>query len=97
MLLTKNTFENTHNHEFTIQFNPHSSITAKLIEIKSINSHVVKTGQTEPFSLVFEIAGNHVYEQDTYLLHNEELGELTLFLVPIGADENGVRYEAVFT
>ncbi len=97
MLLTKSLFENTHNQEFTIQFDTQTSVVAKLIEIKSINSQVVKTGQNEPFSLVFEIAGDVIYEQNTYMVQNKELGELALFLVPIGADESGVRYEAVFT
>jgi hypothetical protein len=97
MLLTKSTFENTHNQEFTIQFDSQTSVVARLIEIKSINSHVLKTGQNEPFSLVLETPGDTVYEQNTYMMQNKELGELTLFLVPIGADKKGVRYEAIFT
>ena len=97
MLLTKKSFETTHNQEFTIHFDTQSAVIAKLIEIKSINSQVVNAGQVEPFSLVFEISGDIVYEQNTYSIENKELGELALFLVPIGADESGVRYEAVFT
>ncbi len=97
MLLTKSSFDNTHNQEFTIQFDSQTSVIAHLIEIKSINSQVVKTGQNEPFSLVFEIPGDCVYEQNTFQIHNKELGGFALFLVPIGADEKGVRYEAVFT
>jgi len=97
MLLTKKSFKTTHNQEFTIQFDTQTSVVAKLIEIKSINSQVVNVGQVEPFSLVFEIPGDVVYEQNTYSMENKELGELDLFLVPIGADESGVRYEAIFT
>jgi hypothetical protein len=37
-----------------------------------------------------------VLEQATYTLDHAELGELTLFLVPIAADETSRTYEAVF-
>ncbi len=97
MLLIKSTFENTHHTEFIIQFNSQTSVIGTLIEIKPINVQGLKTEQREPFSLIFEIPGDTIYEQNTYPVHNKELGEFNLFLVPIGADENGVRYEAVFT
>jgi hypothetical protein len=35
--------------------------------------------------------------QRIYRLEHDELGALDLFLVPIGRDDSGVRYEAVFT
>ena len=48
------------------------------------------------FSLVFRAPVTRVWPQGTYPLAHEELGELELFLVPLGADADGVRYEAVF-
>jgi hypothetical protein len=36
-------------------------------------------------------------EQATYVLNHAELGDLTLFLVPIAADETSRTHEAVFT
>jgi hypothetical protein len=35
-------------------------------------------------------------EQATYVLKHAELGDLTLFLVPIAADETSRTHEAVF-
>ncbi len=49
------------------------------------------------FSLVFEGPAVPAVPQGTYALHHEALGELELFLVPIGSDERGVRYEVIFT
>lgn len=97
MTLKKQSFENIHNNTFAIFFDLDNSISSELIEVSSINSHTLKDGQAEPFSLVFQVKDDRVFEQNTFQVTHEELGELELFLVPIGADENGVRYEAVFT
>lgn len=48
------------------------------------------------FSLVFRGPGEPILPQGSYALVHEELGELELFLVPIGRDSEGVRYEAAF-
>ncbi len=49
-----------------------------------------------PFSLVFRGPGEPVLAQRLYALDNETLGRLEIFLVPIGPDDEGMRYEAVF-
>jgi len=97
MSLTKNTFESIKDKSFEIAFNSKKSTICQLIEVKGINSDTIKEGQTEPFSLMFETPGDLIYEQNTYRVNNADLEEFALFLVPVGADENGVRYEAVFT
>lgn len=54
-------------------------------------------GQTRnQFSLVFRGPTSAPLPQGTYLLTHAELGELALSLVPIGADSDGIRYEAAF-
>jgi hypothetical protein len=50
-----------------------------------------------PFSIVFLGPRDPVLPQRIYRLEHDELGTLDLFLVPIGRDDAGVRYEAVFT
>jgi hypothetical protein len=52
--------------------------------------------QRRQFSLVFRGPAAPVLPQRTYVLAHAELGELQLFLVPIGADAEGMRYEAAF-
>ena len=46
------------------------------------------------FSLVF--SGPEPLPQATYTLTHTELGELELFLVPLGPGPQGMRYEAAF-
>ena len=97
MVITKQTFENIDNKIFEVSFNPEQMTTCELIEINSINSQTLEQGQKEAFSLIFQTSGDTIFEQDTYMVKNSEFDETPLFLVPIGADEKGVRYEAVFT
>ncbi|WP_121255983.1 DUF6916 family protein [Nocardioides ferulae] len=52
--------------------------------------------QRRQFSLVFRGPAEPVLPQATYPLTHPEVGELQLFLVPIGKDADGVRYEAAF-
>lgn len=48
------------------------------------------------FSLVFRGPVEPVLSQGTFRLSHATLGDLALFLVPIGRDDGGVRYEAAF-
>ncbi len=51
-----------------------------------------------PFSLIFRSPGERRHApQQIYTVRHPELGEIEIFLVPIGPDERGMRYEAVFT
>ena len=51
----------------------------------------------QPFSLLFVGPGRFVLPQQTYRVEHESLGEFDLFLVPLGPEGDGMRYEAVFT
>jgi uncharacterized protein DUF6916 len=48
------------------------------------------------FSLVFRGPLDPALPQATYGVDHGELGRLELFLVPIGPDGTGMRYQAVF-
>ena len=48
------------------------------------------------FSLVFRGPLEPALPQATYAVEHDELGHLDLFLVPIGRDDTGMRYQAVF-
>jgi hypothetical protein len=49
-----------------------------------------------PFSLLFRGPKQPILPQRIWALENETLGRLEIFLVPIGPDAGGMRYEAVF-
>ncbi|MDO8189397.1 hypothetical protein Q5424_26565 [Conexibacter sp. JD483] len=50
----------------------------------------------QPFALRFRVPFATVLPQQIFPLRHERLGTLEIFLVPIGQDADGVRYEAVF-
>ena len=50
-----------------------------------------------PFSIVFRQSSGDLLPQATYRVEHSGLGTFDLFLVPIGPDGEGMRYEAVFT
>jgi hypothetical protein len=50
-----------------------------------------------PFSLVFAGPGRFALPQQTYLVEHEALGEMEIFLVCLGPDGAGMRYQAIFT
>lgn len=49
-----------------------------------------------PFSLVFRGSHDAPLPQGTYPLENQALGTLEVFLVPLGPDGHGLRYQAIF-
>lgn len=55
-----------------------------------------RPGKREPFSLLFRGPSQPVLPQRIYPLRHDTLGTLELFLVPVGPDDKGLCYEAVF-
>jgi hypothetical protein len=50
----------------------------------------------ESFSLLFLGPADRLLPQRIYAFECEPLGRFDLFIVPIGRDDTGVRYEAAF-
>lgn len=50
----------------------------------------------QQFSLLFRGPGDPQLGQGTWALDHDMMGEIALFLVPIGSDAEGPRYEAAF-
>jgi hypothetical protein len=75
-------------------------VTLELIEVTSLASATARKtpggARREPFSIVFRGSPEDCLQQSTYQLEHEQMGTLDLFLVPIGQDEQGYCYEAVF-
>ena len=51
----------------------------------------------EPFSIFLLGPQDLRFSQGTYPFQHDDLGELAMFIVPIGMAEEGFQYEAVFT
>ena len=50
----------------------------------------------EPFSIEFHARTPHHVPQQMFVVAHESMGTFDLFLVPLGPDAEGQRYEAVF-
>jgi hypothetical protein len=50
-----------------------------------------------PFSLIFHGPREVILPQQIYQMEHATLGMFELFIVPLGVDQQGVRYEAIFT
>ena len=55
-----------------------------------------RCGKRESFSLLFHAPKQWRYPQRIYRLSHSSLGDLDVFLVPLGPDEKGMRLEAIF-
>jgi hypothetical protein len=67
-----------------------------LVEASYLQSGPTGVDENLSFSTLVRGPAEPALAQATYVLDHVELGELTLFLVPIGADDTGRTYEAVF-
>jgi hypothetical protein len=67
-----------------------------LKEAKPLNPAYGLPGVRPPFSLFFLGKDPRVLPQRIYRLEHQELGELSIVLVPVAKDAEGVTYQAVF-
>lgn len=72
------------------------AISLTLEEAALLPERFARPGVRAPFSLIFLSPDPHVLAQRLYHLTHDAMGELTLFLVPIGKDGRGVSYQALF-
>jgi hypothetical protein len=96
--LTLETFAPHIGTTFALTLNPEETIHLHLYEMKPLGHGV--PGGREPFALLFlhpHLPKNAYLPQSTYPLNHPTLGLLELFLVPLGPDAQGMRYEAIFT
>jgi hypothetical protein len=93
--LNEEEFSKHVNTLFSINLDDESSVDLELVEVKG---YVLRPGDAkgmERFSVFFK-GPKPLLPQSTYSLSHEEMGTIDIFLVPIGVDGDGFRYEAVF-
>ncbi len=74
------------------------ALALELIEVADLGAASASdSARRQPFSLIFRAPGPGFLPQRIYSLEHAALGQLDLFLVPIGPDQNGMRYQAIFT
>jgi hypothetical protein len=90
--LTKNIFEEHLNTKFWLFDECREAQALDLIELA--NGH--SSARQEQFSLRFRGDRDRILPQSIYPMKHDLIGDFDLFLVPIGQDETGTFYEAVF-
>ena len=102
--LTLEDFSKHLNHTFQIQFQTgeeeaaQGKFEAELVEVSELGEKQEDEERRKSFSVIFRGPGEPVLSQQQICkITHDEMGQLDLFLVPIGPDKNGMLYEAVFT
>ncbi len=67
-------------------------IKLKLLQVNPIISNQVQ----ENFFLIFEGPLEPMLNQQIYEMEHEQLGSLSLFMVPVARNTSGMQYEVVF-
>jgi hypothetical protein len=87
--------------EFRVRTGPEGPEVALVLSEVTVGSDPSGTGpegvQRQQFSLTFRCPSGHQLSQGTWELEHVAMGELALFLVPIGPDAEGPRFEAAFS
>jgi hypothetical protein len=65
------------------------------LKLEEVTDH--SNAQLEQFSLIFAGILSPCLPQGAYKLTHPQMPECELFLVPIGPDETGMRYQAIFS
>ncbi|WP_052161844.1 hypothetical protein [Hoeflea sp. BAL378] len=91
--LTAAHFEPLRDQAFTLT-SVEPPLSLRLIEVQ-------RTGKGEraggAFSLLWQSGDGAVLPQGIYAISNDALGEIELFIVPVGRADGGIQYQAVFT
>jgi hypothetical protein len=90
--LTKEAFAENLNTKFRIPFPSGEAAELELIEVVE----TMKTPRQLQFSIFFRGPLGYLLPQSTYQLEHEKMGAMQIFIVPVGREANGFRYEAVF-
>lgn len=93
---TAESFAEHLNTKFRVRAEAPRPVELELVEVKSYNALPTDQRDMERFSLYFYGPSDIFVPQATYTFDHERMGEVELFIVPIGRDERGVRYEVVF-
>lgn len=65
------------------------------IELELIEAIEKKREMTEGFSLLFQGGDKLVLNQKIHNFSHAKLGDFQLFIVPVGKNDRGLRYEAI--
>src|SRR3982751_1274627 len=91
-MLSHENFLGLLNSTFTVPGPEGTTVELNLEEVSELKSFP----RQETFSVVFRGPREVFLMQATHKFHHDSIGDFDIFIVPIGPDANGFRYESVF-
>jgi hypothetical protein len=73
-----------------------ATLDLELVEVRDLGRRVTPGGELSNYGLTFLARTPAALPQAIYRLEHAALGAMDVFLVPIGSDAAGIRYEAIF-
>ena len=98
--LTSADFRSHLNQTFRVHQEASGPLGSELIEVSEMGPESrdgEASARRRSFSVLLRGPAEPVLPQAIYRIEHDEMGTMDLFLVPIGPDSQGMRYEAVFT
>jgi hypothetical protein len=95
-LLELGTFAGRIGQSFRLLLDASTTVETRLVEALASGAERAAPGRRQPFSIVLLGPAEPVLPQRTYTVEHDQLASFELFIVPIGPDGPGMRYEAVF-
>ncbi|HZH66817.1 MAG TPA: hypothetical protein VEY10_18150 [Flavisolibacter sp.] len=84
------------NQTMYIHFEVSVKLPAVLVSVTGLENH--NRAKRQPFSIVFKtVQKSSYYGQAIYIIEHPDKGSMEIFLVPLGPDGDGMKYEAVFS
>jgi hypothetical protein len=81
---------------FTVMVEGGRAVTLTLTEVKILGTRQTGDLTIESYSLIFEGPTSPMLAQSSFEFVHDQMGELVIFIVPLGPIEGVMRYEAVF-
>lgn len=88
-----------------VSFEPHLNTTFRVVHdgLEQVDLELIEVADKTPagfpgeqFALLFKGSSDLMLLQQTCTLEHPEMGQITLFLVPVAQKKDGYRYEALF-
>lgn len=89
-------FSRNMNTKFTVKVESGEPVEIELVQVAVRQNEPNEQAQMERFSAFFSGPQSAFLPQQTYEFEHPDMGEMEIFLVPIGVDNKGYRYEAIF-
>lgn len=90
------TFQGREGEPFQVTLNDGALLDLELVEVTAYNATGWRPGSRAPFSLLFRGPREPLLPQQTYPMRHQTIGAFALFIVPLGPDQEGLLYQAVF-